>query len=76
MNYFKGGVRYIIFIVIKNREKQSASYEKMYTVLVNLKQIFKEHNIDYLIMIKLGQTGNLEWEQVSAMIRYYIYMIK
>lgn len=75
MNFFKGRARYIIFIVIKNREQHSASYEKMYTMLVNLKQVFKEHNIDYIIMIKLGQTDNLEWEKVSAMIRY-IYMVK
>lgn len=62
--------RYILFLTTKNRDKQLATYENMYLSLLNLKRKCEEKALKKLIMNKLGQKDELEWEQIRAMIRY------
>lgn len=60
----------ILFIVIKNRERRVATYKHMYLALVNLKHVCEERYINILVINKLGQRDNLEWEKVGVIISY------
>lgn len=42
----------------------------MYLALVNLKHVCEERYINNLVINKLGQRDNLEWEKVGVMISY------
>lgn len=68
-DYFKDKDCYIIFMVTKNRERESVTYENMYTTLVNLKQVCGDCSTNNLVMNNLGQGENHEWKKVIV-IRY------
>lgn len=55
---FKHDDRFIIFMVTKNKDKQSSTYESIYTALMNLKQFCEENKINKIAMNKLGQRDN------------------
>jgi hypothetical protein len=70
IKYFKNENKYIIFLVIKNKDKQLSTHENIYVTLLNLKQFCKEDDIKQLATNKLCQADNLEWETARLMIRY------
>lgn len=70
INYFKLDNRFILFIVTKNRDKQLSTFENIYIALTNLKQFCEENNLIKLVMNKLGQHDNLEWDHIRSMIRF------
>lgn len=70
ITYFKDNNRYIMFLVNKNKDKQKATYEDMYTTLINLRSFSLVNNINKLAMEKLGEPDNLEWKKIKSMLRY------
>lgn len=69
--YFKKGNRYIIYMILSEKEKSPITYENMYNCLQNLKIFCLNNQITDLAVSKTGdQIFQLDWATVRIMIRY------